>query len=108
VSRSAGGLGNPDSFRFNQYGLSGEGVTMRDFARYVGGKLGLVAVDHTGLEGVYDFKATWKVEQGPDAREELRSAVMDAIEAQLGLKLVPRKIQVETFVVDHAEKATAN
>jgi uncharacterized protein (TIGR03435 family) len=33
---------------------------MKDFARYVAGKLGLVGVDMTGLKGVYDFKVDWK------------------------------------------------
>ena len=109
VKATVGDEEHPDSFRLNQSGLTGQGVNMVDFARYVGGKLGLVAVDKTGLKGAYDFRAEWKVDPDrPDAREELRSVVLAALEEQLGLKLVPQKITVEMLVIDSVEKASSN
>ena len=59
VTAAADGEEHPDTFRMNQAGLKGQGLAMEDFARYVAGKLGLVAVDKTGLKGLYDFEAEW-------------------------------------------------
>ncbi len=99
-----------DTFRLNQNGLSGQGIPMKDFARYVAGKLGLIAVDMTGLKGVYDFKVDWKesTEAGVDPRDEFRAVVLSAIEEKLGLKLVPQKIAVQMLVIDSVEKASEN
>jgi uncharacterized protein (TIGR03435 family) len=112
---AAAGEYNSDAFRFNSNGLTGQ-ISMPDFARYVAGKLGLVAVDQTGLEGVYDFKAEWtaEVEQpsgalpGVDPRDAMRSAVFAAVEKQLGLKFNPQKIAVRTLVIDSVEMPTEN
>jgi len=116
VKASADGEEHPDTFRMNQAGLKGHGLTMEDFARYVAGKLGLVAVDKTGLKGVYDFKADWTVEKdqdagglpGADPRDELRSVVFAALQNQLGLKLVAQKINVRMLVIDSVERASEN
>jgi uncharacterized protein (TIGR03435 family) len=89
---------------------------MEDLARYVGGKLGLVAVDKTGLKGVYDFQAKWIVEtdqytdglRGADPRDAVRSAVFAALQDQLGLKLGPQKITVQMLLIDSVEKASEN
>ena len=114
VKAAADGVERRDSFRMNQTGLTGQGITMEDFARFVAGKLGLVAVDLTGLKGLYDFKAEWTVEPGQDAnglvdpREELRSAVFGALQDQLGLKLNPQKIQVRMLRIDSVEKVSEN
>src|SRR6202011_5804415 len=94
-------------------GLSGQGIAMETFARFVGGKLGLVAVDETGLKGLYDFKVEWKVETdqsasglpGYDSRDALRFAVFAALQDQLGLKLSAKKITVQMLVIENAEKA---
>ncbi len=113
---AAGGEELRDTFRFNQTGLSGQSIAMPTFARFVGGKLGWVAVDETGLSGLYDVKAVWKVEQemplepvpGYDPRDPLRFAANKAIEEQLGLKIIPKRITVQTIVIDSVEKATAS
>ena len=102
-----------DSFRFTQTGLEFEAISMADFARFVAGKLGLVAVDQTKLPGVYDVKADWRVipDQtdlaGGDPREPLRAAVFAALETQLGLRLSPKKVPVRMIVIDSVEKASA-
>jgi uncharacterized protein (TIGR03435 family) len=85
---------------------------MADLARFVAGKLGLVAVDQTGLPGLYDVKAEWRVTPRPsdvavDPREALQDAVFTALESQLGLKLVAKKVPVRTIVIDGVEKASA-
>jgi uncharacterized protein (TIGR03435 family) len=115
VKLATAGEHNSDAFRFNATGLTGQ-VSMPDFARYVAGKLGLVAVDQTGLDGVYDFKAEWTVEAeqlsgvlpAADSRDAMRSAVFTAVEKQLGLRFNAQKIAVRTLVIDGVEKATEN
>ena len=64
-------------------------------------------VDKTGLSGNYDIELKWTPDdqQGtPDAGPTL----FTALEEQLGLKLVPAKGPVDTFVVDHVERPTEN
>lgn len=117
MKAAAHGEENADNtFRMSQAGLMGQGITMEDFARYVGGKLGLVVVDKTGLKGIYNFKADWKEETGQhtdglpglDPRDALREAVFAALEDQLGLKIAPQRISVKMLVIDSGEKASEN
>jgi uncharacterized protein (TIGR03435 family) len=64
-------------------------------------------VNKTGLTGKYDIDLKWTPDdqQGtPDAGPTL----FTALEEQLGLKLVPAKGPVDTFVVDHVERPTEN
>lgn len=57
-------------------------------------------VDKTGLAGEYDFKLSWDESAGP--------ALTTAVQEQLGLKLEPMKVPVSVFVIDSAEKPSAN
>jgi uncharacterized protein (TIGR03435 family) len=100
-----------DSFRMNGAGLSGQAISTPTLARFVAGKLGLVAVDETGLTDLYDFKVDWKVDPeagGPDPRVALRFAAMTALQDQLGLKFIEKKITIPLVVIDHAERASAS
>ncbi len=104
---------HPDSFRLTNTGLTGDGISMENFARFVGGKLALQpAVDQTNLPGAYDVKADWTVQPElatglpTDPRDPLRNAVMNAIEEQLGLKLVARRVPVQVIVIDRVELPT--
>jgi uncharacterized protein (TIGR03435 family) len=107
---------NGDSFRLNQEGLRGEGISIPTFARFVAGKLGWVGMDETGLKGLYDFDVHWKVEPdqsisglpGNDPRDALRFAATTAIEEQLGLKLTAKRITVPVIVIDNVEKPLAS
>lgn len=69
--------------------------------------LSRTVVDQTGLSGNYEIDLKWTPDdqQGtPDAGPTL----FTALEEQLGLKLVPAKGPVDTFVVDHVERPTEN
>jgi uncharacterized protein (TIGR03435 family) len=110
VKPSADGEEHADTFRFSGTGLSGQGITMADLARYVAGKLGVVSVDKTGLKAAYDFKVDWQVDTDPsgDPREALRAAAFTAIQEQLGLKFSAQKITVQMLAIDSVEKASEN
>ena len=57
-------------------------------------------VDKTGLTGEYDFTLSWNEEEGPS----LASALRD----QLGLQVTSEKVPVQRFILDSAQRPTAN
>jgi uncharacterized protein (TIGR03435 family) len=88
---------------------------MANFARFLGGKLGLSMVDMTGLAGAYDVEADWVAETDSpagglpaDPREALRSAVFAALPGKLGLKVNAQKIPAPILVIDSVKKASEN
>jgi uncharacterized protein (TIGR03435 family) len=69
--------------------------------------LGRTVVDKTGLTGKYDIDLRW----APDDQQgsaDAGSALVSALEEQLGLKLESTKGQVEIFVIDHVERPAKN
>jgi uncharacterized protein (TIGR03435 family) len=71
--------------------------------------------DLTGLKGVYDINLFYVANParsaalpGPDGLAAPDSdsgpSFLEAIQSQLGLKLEPRKVMVDVFVIDHIEK----
>ncbi|MEO8026992.1 MAG: TIGR03435 family protein [Bryobacteraceae bacterium] len=108
--KMASGPGDSDSFRLNQSGIKAQGIAMDDFARYVGGKLGVVASNETGLKGFYDIDVPWTIdmEQSTDLREALRPMVFDALPKHLGLRLTAKKVSVRMLQIDGAEKPSEN
>src|ERR1019366_4651230 len=78
---------------------------------------GKPVVDSTGLKGKYDFTLTFSSEEargtaaasspsdpgGIAPAIDVGPSVFGALEGQLGLRLEPRKIMIDAFVIDHAE-----
>jgi uncharacterized protein (TIGR03435 family) len=81
--------------------IDATGCSMGCLAAKLAEVLHVPAADSTGLEGKFDFKLEWI----PD---DLQTAVLPALEEQLGLKLEGRKVPTEVIVIDRAEKASAN
>ena len=66
-------------------------------------------VDKTGLTGKYDFTLFYRPSNFPQGTGEDAPDIEQAVQQQLGLKLVPSKASIEVLVIDHAEKmATEN
>lgn len=68
-------------------------------------------VDGTGLTGNYDFSIESVPEStaAPDAKSgEPGSTFLEALQDQLGLKLVSKTGEVTTLVIDHIEEPTPN
>ena len=59
--------------------------------------------DATGLDGRYDMELRWSEDPAPS--NDLPT-ITTAIEEQLGLKLEPRRVNAEVFVVDRLEQPT--
>ena len=58
------------------------------------------------LDGKYDFKLQYDIERvGVSQPDELSLSVFEALQQQLGLKLVDAKEPVDLLVIDHSEKA---
>jgi uncharacterized protein (TIGR03435 family) len=85
--------------------LEGQGVSLgllKDvLSRRMGGH---VVLDKTGLTGNYDFILHWTPPEGDRPETDASSAMLAAIQEQLGLKLEPQKAPMEVLVIDHAEK----
>jgi uncharacterized protein (TIGR03435 family) len=64
-------------------------------------------VDKTGLTGKYDFTLYYEMRfagEPPAAHDKPAPILLDAVQQQLGLKLVEGKAPFDVVVVDHAEK----
>jgi uncharacterized protein (TIGR03435 family) len=71
------------------------------------GLAGRMVIDKTGLTANYNIDLQWTpVDQ--DTTPDAGPTLFTALEEQLGLKLVPSKGPVDTFVIDHVEKPSEN
>lgn len=85
--------------------MTAKGVTMAKLAETLSRNLGAPVADLTETAGAFDFKLEWSVEG--DANDA-QSALFEALQSQLGLKLESRKLPVDVIVVDKAEKPSEN
>ena len=63
-------------------------------------QFGPPVLDKTALPGDYDFTMSWDDTNGP--------ALSTALQQQLGLKFEAEKVPVSFFIVESAQKPTAN
>ena len=78
---------------------------------YLRDDLGRNVVDKTGLIGKYDFHLQFNEGVSDEKRANnpnIWPALIDAIQDQLGLKLVPAKDPIQFLVIDHIEMPSAN
>jgi uncharacterized protein (TIGR03435 family) len=82
-------------------GLRADNISLKMLAAMLAGPAGRPVVDKTGIEGNFDVKLDYAPEGIADSS---LPSIFTALQEQLGLKLVPQKVPVETLVVDRAEK----
>lgn len=80
------------------------GGSMRQLATLVSNALNRPVTDSTGLAGKYDFTLTCSTLAEGDPRESAFPSILSALPAQLGLRLVPKRIVVDQIVIEHMEK----
>jgi len=85
-------------------GMAGINVSMAQLAKRLTPPMGHPVLDKTGLDGSFDFKVAG-IEGEPNS--DVVSEILSSLQA-LGLKLESAKGQVETVVIDHAEKPSLN
>jgi bla regulator protein BlaR1 len=106
--------GEPTKLSSLKNEITAQAVTLDQFAHSplwtpIGDRL---VVDHTGLTGAYDFTLKWRADP-LDASNVVQGAndlppLFDAIEDQLGLRVVSSKAPLEVIVIDHIERPSAN
>ena len=76
-------------------------------AKFLAGYLRRTVVDQTGLEGRFDFDFAVPIPEDntPDARD---TSLFQALEDQLGLKLVSKKATVDTLHIEKLEEPSEN
>jgi bla regulator protein blaR1 len=123
-----GSIGNKALMMMRPGQLTANGVPMSQFADNLSNLVSRVVIDRTELSGTYDLTLTFTPERngpnpltggpgpgpGPEERELLPPPdpnapdIFTALQEQLGLKLEPQKGPVETLVIDHIERPSAN
>lgn len=98
-----------------EYQAAGQGATMQQLAtglRFLPGTgLDRPLVDGTGLPGTFDFKVVWVPEAPPgqlSAQEVSGPSFLEALNDQMGLKLVSTTGPSDYLVIDHIEEPTPN
>jgi uncharacterized protein (TIGR03435 family) len=90
--------------------MTGHAVTAEGLAQNLPHYAGRMVVDKTSLgEKKFDFELKWSSGGAdlPDAAQAGPS-LFKALEEQLGLKLEPGREPVDTFIVEHIERPSAN
>jgi len=95
--------------------------TTTAIARLLSGQAGRQVIDKTGLTGLYDMELKFQPSQPPQLPpgglppgvtlppiDPDAPSIFTAVQEQLGLKLESSKAPLESIVVDHVEKPTAN
>ena len=106
------------TMKVDRGGLSSQGIPIDLLAQQLSLRLGRPIIDRTGLKGHYAFDLHWTPDPSED--ERLRASewtgagrsgtvpsgppLLEALQEQLGLKLVPVTEPVQVLVIDHAEQ----
>jgi uncharacterized protein (TIGR03435 family) len=85
-------------------GLAGVNISMPLLATRLSWYLRRPVLDRTGLKGSYDFKFEYASDE---PNRDVISSIFASVQG-IGLKLEAAKGPVETIVIDHAEKPSAN
>ena len=85
--------------------IDGTSVSMAQLTARLSRSLGVMVIDNTGLDGLFDITLQWTVEDQFTGRGASASpTIFAAIQEQLGLRLESTKGPVDVLVVDSAEK----
>lgn len=86
--------------------IQGFGAPISMLATQLSIATGLIVRDETGLDGKYDFVLDWS----PDEKnqDDTRPSIFTAVVEQLGLRLDRVSGMVNTVVIDHLERPSAN
>jgi uncharacterized protein (TIGR03435 family) len=94
-------------------------ATIAEFASVLPhGAVDRPVVDKTGIAGRYDFVLDWAPDESdfdgmmrtrlPLADDSAEPGLFEAVQQQLGLKLVPTRGPIETIVLDHVDRPSDN
>lgn len=95
-----GGFYGVSEFKF-------QNVSAEYLAKLIGWEVNKPVVDKTGIQGTFDVDPKFRPATGPfidDPRFANLPDIFAAVQEQLGLKLVPQKVTIDTLVVDHVDR----
>lgn len=97
------------SFSGNDNILTAKATSMAGLADILSGStLHSIVVDRTGLKGEGGFTLKWSSDEAQEQGSPNAISIFTAIQDQLGLKLQPAKLPVDTLVIEHAEMPSEN
>jgi uncharacterized protein (TIGR03435 family) len=92
--------------------MTTQGVPLSVFASWLSQTLHRQVADNTGLPGNYDMTLRWSSDEVASVQQDPTTtsapSIFTALQEQLGLKLESTKGPVDTIVIDHIEKPSAN
>jgi bla regulator protein BlaR1 len=88
----------------NGDGLVGKNISMPVLAQQLSLYLKKPVFDQTGLNGFFDFEYKY---DNNEVQPDVISCILTSLQG-IGLKIKPSQGPVETIVIDHAEKPSAN
>jgi uncharacterized protein (TIGR03435 family) len=100
-SENGGGGGNIRSFHFTN-------TSMPDLALFMLVEVDRPVVDHTGLQGRYDFPLKFSRDETSTTDPDAPPRIFTAIQEQVGLKFEPVKAPADVIVIDKIERPSAN
>ena len=80
------------------------------FAKVLAREMDLPVVNHTNLQGIFNFKLHWTPDNArpADGGAAQEASIFTALQEQLGLRLRTAKAPVEILVIDHVETPSEN
>ena len=89
--------------RGGQGTLTYRGVTIARLSSSL--RLDRLIVDQTQLTGLFDVDLAWSAESGGAGANDAPS-IFTAVQEQLGLKLEPKRAEVDVLVIESAQQPT--
>jgi uncharacterized protein (TIGR03435 family) len=92
---------------------AGRAITIAQFADGLSSVFGRPVTDETGLTGTFDINLYSKFNLSPTDLQQfgigdIRTAYLEGLREQLGLKLQPSKTSVDALEIDHIEEPSPN
>jgi uncharacterized protein (TIGR03435 family) len=89
--------------------ITARGAEIEILARQIQTQLGgPLVVDNTGLTGIYDYRIEFAALNTAPDNDTPFPSLFTALEKDLGLKLQPTKISLDTIIIDHIERPSEN
>jgi uncharacterized protein (TIGR03435 family) len=86
------------------YALDGHKASLALLADRLTEQVRRPVLDRTGIAGEFDFRVDYSIDDNP----ETGPSIFSALQEQLGLKLETTDGSIDTLIIDHAEKPSAN
>jgi uncharacterized protein (TIGR03435 family) len=99
VQGQKAGEGSPNFIYIGM--VQGRGVNASGIAGLLSAVLHAPVEDRTGLSGLFNVDLRYKPDNDTDPANENLPSFFTAVEEQLGLKLQPQQVTVDTLVIDH-------